>query len=218
MENKGLFYGYNRVSTKEQHLDRGNETIKKWCDSHNVKLERIYTDKQTGKNFDRPRYIVLKEDVLREGDTLIVPEYDRLGRADTTRAELEYFKEKGVRVIFLDIPTTQMDLTSISDEMARMIMGCINDMLISFYDCLARTELSRKKKRQLEGYEQLRARGEWDKVGRPRVMPLDEFAKQYARVEKGELKTTELMRELGMKEDTYYRYVRNVRENKNGKK
>lgn len=218
MENKGLFYGYNRVSTKEQHLDRGNETIKKWCESHNVKLERIYTDKQTGKNFDRPRYIVLKEDVLREGDTLIVPEYDRLGRADTTRAELEYFKEKGVRVIFLDIPTTQMDLTSISDEMARMIMGCINDMLISFYDCLARTELSRKKKRQLEGYEQLRARGEWDKVGRPRVMPLDEFAKQYVRVEKGELKTTELMRELGMKEDTYYRYVRNVRENKNDKK
>lgn len=218
MENKGLFYGYNCVSTKEQHLDRGNETIKKWCESHNVKLERIYTDKQTGKNFDRPRYIVLKEDVLREGDTLIVPEYDRLGRADTTRAELEYFKEKGVRVIFLDIPTTQMDLTSISDEMARMIMGCINDMLISFYDCLARTELSRKKKRQLEGYEQLRARGEWDKVGRPRVMPLDEFAKQYVRVERGELKTTELMRELGMKEDTYYRYVRNVRENKNGKK
>ena len=43
-------------------------------------VEKIYTDQQTGKNFDRPRYTVLKEDILRTGDTLIFTELDRMGR------------------------------------------------------------------------------------------------------------------------------------------
>ena len=72
---------------------------------------------------------------------------------------LEYFKENGIRVVFLDIPTTQMDFSTIEDSMAQMILKCINDMLISFYDCIVRTELERKKKRQKEGYEELRKRG-----------------------------------------------------------
>ena len=46
----------------------------------------------SGKNFDRARYIVLKEDVLRSGDGLIIPEYDRLGRADETKY-LQYLKK-----------------------------------------------------------------------------------------------------------------------------
>lgn len=209
------YYGYNRVSTKEQHEDRGNTSIKEFCKSHNYPLEKIYVDKQTGKNFDRARYLVLKEDVLRPGDVLIVPEYDRLGRADETKSELEYFKNNNIRVIFLDIPTTQMDLSAINDEMARMIMSCINDMLISFYDCMARTELERKKKRQREGYEELRKRGEWDKLGRPRKMSKEDFAAEYKHVLNGELKTCELMRKLGLKKDTYFRYVKEYKENLN---
>lgn len=209
----GNYYGYNRVSTKEQHEDRGNTSIENFCTAHNYPLERIYVDKQTGKNFDRARYKVLKEDILRAGDTLIVPEYDRLGRADETRAELEYYKEKNIRVIFLDIPTTQMDISTIEDNMAKIILNCINDMLISFYDCLAKSELERKKKRQREGYEELKRRGEWEKLGRPRKMSKEEFANAYKMVENGELKTTELMRKLNLKENTYYRYVREYKVN-----
>jgi len=204
----GYYYGYNRVSSKEQHEDRGNANIENFCKSHNYKLERIYVDKQTGKNFDRARYRVLKEDVLRTGDTLIVAEYDRLGRADETKTELEYYKENSIRVIFLDIPTTQMDFSAIEDNMAKMIFNCINDMLISFYDCLARSELERKKKRQREGYEALKKRGEWDKLGRPRKMSKEQFALEYQRVLNGELRTTELMKQLCLTENTYYRYVR----------
>ena len=204
----GNWYGYNRVSSKEQHEDRGNTAIKEFCRLHNYPLERIYTDKVTGRNFNRPRYTVLKEDVLRTGDNIVVPEYDRLGRADETKIELEYFKQKGVRVIFLDIPTTQMDLSLIKDDMAKMILSCINDMLISFYDCLAKTELERKKKRQREGYEELKKRGDWDKLGRPRKMAQTAFNEAYQAVVNGELRTTELMRKLGLKENTYYRYVR----------
>ncbi len=204
----GNYYGYNRVSSKEQHEDRGNTSIEEFCKLHNYQLERIYVDKQTGRNYDRARYKVLKEDVLRPGDNLIIPEYDRLGRADETKAELEYFKTHGIRVIFLDIPTTQMDFSLIEDAMAKMILNCINEMLISFYDCLARTELERKKKRQREGYDELRKRGEWEKLGRPRKMTKEQFAEAYKTVEKGEIKTTELMRQLKLTENTYYRYVR----------
>ena len=60
-------YGYHRTSTREQHLDRGIKEITAYCEQNNLELEKIFTDQQTGKNFNRPRYQVLKEDVLRAG-------------------------------------------------------------------------------------------------------------------------------------------------------
>ena len=204
----GNYYGYNRVSTKEQHLDRGRERIESFCREWGFHLERIYEDKQTGRQFDRPRYTVLKEDVLRPGDTLIVPEYDRLGRADQTKRELEYFKDKNIRVVFLDIPTTYMDFSSLNDSMAQMVMECVNRMLIEFYDCIARSELERKEKRQREGIEAMKARGEWKKYGRPRSMSKEDFARHYQRVIDGEIKTMELLRELKLNRDTFFRYIR----------
>lgn len=73
-------YGYHRTSTREQHLDRGIREIWQYCEGHEMDLKNIFTDQQTGKNFDRPRYIVLVEDVLRPGDVLVITELDRLGR------------------------------------------------------------------------------------------------------------------------------------------
>ena len=69
-------YGYHRTSTREQHLDRGIKEITTYCEQNNLELEKIFTDQQTGKNFNRPRYQVLKEDVLRAGDELIITEVD----------------------------------------------------------------------------------------------------------------------------------------------
>lgn len=209
----GRFYGYNRVSTKEQHLDRGRKSIEDFCSQHGYDLVKIFEDKQTGRGFNRPRYVVLKEDVVQAGDTIIIPEYDRLGRADETKLELEHYKSHNIRIIFLDIPTTQIDLTLMTDEMSAAILSCINDMLISFYDLMARTELQRKKKRQLEGIEAKKARGEWDNYGRPRVMSAVEFARHYQRVIDGKMGSLELMRELGLNKDTYFRYVREYKFN-----
>ena len=209
----GYYYGYNRVSTKDQNLDRGRKSIEDFCKNNGYELEKIYEDKQTGKDFSRPRYIVMKEDVLRPGDTLIIPEYDRLGRADQTKRELEYYKENNIRVIFLDIPTTCIDLSALNDEMAKMIMACINDMLISFYDLQARTELSKRAKRQREGIEAMKERGEWERYGRPRRMPKSEFAEHYARVRRGEIGTLALWRELGLDRNTFFRYVREAKQN-----
>lgn len=203
------YYGYNRVSTAEQHLDRGRKAIQDFCQSRNMPLVKIYEDKQTGRNFDRPRYIVLKEDVLRFGDTLIVPEYDRLGRANETRDELEYFKAHGIRVIFLDIPTTQISLSGMADDMSRMVLDCINNMLIQFYDLMARTELERKTKRQREGIEAKKARGEWDDYGRPRRMDKAAFAAAYeTRVLRDGIGSNALMRELCLPSSTYHAYLR----------
>ena len=50
-------YGYHRTSTREQHLDRGITEITAYCEQNQLELERIFTDQQTGKDFNRPRYL-----------------------------------------------------------------------------------------------------------------------------------------------------------------
>ena len=83
-----MVYGYHRTSTREQHLDRGIAEITKDCEEHNMKLEKVYTDQQTGKNFERARYIVLTEDVLRAGDILIITEIDMLVSIDLIKMDI----------------------------------------------------------------------------------------------------------------------------------
>lgn len=124
-------YGYHRTSTREQHLDRGIKEITAYCEQNGMELEKIFTDQQTGKNFNRPRYQVLKEDVLRTGDELIITEVDRLGRnKQETLKELQYYRDNGIRVKILELPTTLMDLSKLDNAMVRMLMETINNMLI----------------------------------------------------------------------------------------
>lgn len=116
---------------EEQHLDRGIKEITAYCEQNNLELEKIFTDQQTGKNFNRPRYQVLKEDVLRAGDELIITEVDRLGRnKQETLKELQYYRDNGIRVKILELHTTLMDLSKLDNAMARMLMETINNMLI----------------------------------------------------------------------------------------
>lgn len=202
-----MVYGYHRTSTKEQHLDRGIAEIKKYCAEHNMKLEKIYTDQQTGKNFNRARYIVLTDDVLREGDILIITEIDRLGRTkQETLDELRKLRDKNIRVMVLELPTTLIDFSTIDNEMAKMMMETINNMMIELYASMAEAEMHKKQKRQKEGYEALKARGEWDKLGRPAAIDYKEFCKQYERVLAGKVKPFDLIKELKVSQSTYYRY------------
>ena len=137
-------YGYHRTSTKEQHLDRGILEITKYCSDNNLELEKIFTDQMTGKNFNRPRYLILKEDVLRPGDELIVTELDRLGRnKQEILKELQYFRDMGVRVKVLELPTTLIDLSAMDNTMAKMILETINNMLIELYAAMAQAEIKK---------------------------------------------------------------------------
>ena len=117
-------YGYHRTSTREQHLDRGITEITAYCEQNQLELERIFTDQQTGKDFNRPRYQVLKEDVLRSGDELIITEVDRLGRnKKETLSELQYFRDHNIRVKILELPTTLMDISKLDNTMAQMLIA-----------------------------------------------------------------------------------------------
>lgn len=205
-------YGYHRTSTREQHLDRGIAEITAYCEQNQLELERIFTDQQTGKNFNRPRYQVLKEDVLRSGDELIITEVDRLGRnkRDTLK-ELQYFRDHNIRVKILELPTTLMDISKLDNTMAQMLMETVNNMLIELYAAMAQAEIEKKEKRQREGIEAKKVRGDWDDYGRPSAIDIEDFKIQYQRVIGGQIRPTELMKQLGISKSTYYRYVDQIK-------
>ena len=192
-------YGYHRTSTREQHLDRGIKEITAYCEQNGLELEKIFTDQQTGKNFNRPRYQVLKEDVLRSGDELIITEVDRLGRnKQETLKELQYYRDNGIRVKILELPTTLMDLSKLDNSMARMLMKTINNMLIELYAAMEQAEIEKKEKHQREGIDAKKNRGEWDDYGCPAIMSQKEFLEHYEKVLSGELRPFELMKQLGI--------------------
>lgn len=161
-----LYYGYHRVSTQEQHLDRGVKELQDFANTRNIHLQKVYVDKQTGKDFNRPRYIVLKEDVLRPGDTLLITECDRLGRnKKAILQELQYYKDNNIWVMILEIPTTLMDFTSFNDQLAAMLMETINNMMVEMYAAYAQAEMEKRQKRQREGIETMKLRGSGKSMG-----------------------------------------------------
>ena len=202
-------YGYHRTSTIDQHLDRGINEIETFCQNNNIELEKIYTDQQTGKNFNRPRYQVLKEDILRSGDTLIITELDRLGRnKQDTLKELQFFKDKGIRVMILEIPTTTQDLSALDNSMAKMIMETINNMLIELYATMAQAEVEKKEKRQQEGIAAKKARGEWSDYGRPKAQKPSNWDEVITQLEKGEITAVKAMELTGTKKTTFYKLLK----------
>ena len=105
MERKTFYYA--RVSSASQHLDRQLE-----CFYALGATDRdIITDKESGKDLERAGYQALRNTILRSGDTLVVKSLDRLSRNKSDiKNELQYFRECGIRVKVIDLPTTMMEL------------------------------------------------------------------------------------------------------------
>lgn len=201
-------YGYHRTSTTEQHLDRGIREITDFCTKNNYQLEKIYTDQQTGKNFNRPRYTVLRDDILRNGDTLIVTEVDRLGRSKKeTVEELRKLTNRDIRVMILEIPTTLQNVSKMNDSMAKMILETINHMLIELYATMAQAELQKKEKRQKEGIEAKKLRGDWDNYGRPRIQKPSNWDAVIAEWRAKNITAVEAMRRTGIKKSSFYKLL-----------
>ena len=201
------YIGYHRTSTTEQHLDRGIIEIENYCKSKGIELEKIYTDQQTGKNFNRPRYQVMKEDALRKGDVLIVTELDRLGRnKKETMKEIQYYKEHDIRLMVLELPTTLMEFEQMDNDMSKMMLETINNMMLELYASMAQAEIDKKEIRQRQGIEAKKKRGEWDDYGRPRAMDFKKFCSEYEKVISGEIRPFEMIEKLGLTKPTYYRY------------
>ncbi len=208
-----LYFAYHRTSTTDQHLDRGIKSINDFIQDRKISLHHsIFTDQCTGKNFSRPGYKSMKEEMLfqiSQGNevSLLVTELDRLGRnKQLTLNEIRDMQSKGIRLMVLEIPTTLIELPN-DNNMSKMMMETINNMLLEMYASFAHAEMEKRAKRQKEGIEAKKARNEWSDYGRPRVMDFDKFTSYYERVLKGELKPKEVMDLLNITKPTYYRYA-----------
>ena len=148
MPNK--LYGYIRVSTKEQNESRQLLALK----NHGVPPENIYSDRQSGGDFDRPGYKRLINE-LRPGDILVIKSIDRLGR--NYGEILEQWRlithELHCDVAVLDIPL-------LDTRQSRDLIGTlISDIVLQLLSYVAETEREFIRRRQREGIEAARANG-----------------------------------------------------------
>ena len=104
-----------------------------------------------------------------------------------------------------------MDISKLDNTMAQMLMETVNNMLIELYAAMAQAEIEKKEKRQREGIEAKKARGDWDDYGRPSAIDIEDFKIHYQRVIDGQMRPTELMKQLGISKSTYYRYVERIK-------
>lgn len=192
-------YGYARVSTREQNLDRQIAALREY-----IPDERdIITDKESGKSMDRPGYQYLRERLLREGDTLVIKSLDRLGRnKEAVKAELEYYKARHIRVQVLDLPTTMIDLP----EKQAWVVDMTNNILIEVYASIAEQERMTIRQRQAEGIAAAREKGK--ALGRRAVQPPEGFGEVVRRWRAGEITAAEAMRQTGVKKTTFYKLVK----------
>ena len=123
-------YYYARVSSKEQNLDRQIAAFL----ALGAEERQIITDKKSGKNLEREGYQALKNVMLRQGDTLVIKSLDRLSRNKTDiKNELQYFKEHGIRLKVIDLPTTMMSLP----EGQEWVFEMVNNILIEVLGTIA---------------------------------------------------------------------------------
>lgn len=205
---KNKVFGYARVSTKEQNEGRQIKAIKEYCSSIGLDIEErdILIDKQSGKDFNREKYQILKQ-MIRTGDIVIIKEMDRLGRnkADIKK-EIEWFKANGITLRILDIPTTLMDLSQYDSGMAKAMMDMINNVLIEVLGTIAEEERNKIKKRQREGIEIAKAEGKH--LGRPKTEYPEGWKEYYIQWKSGQITATKMMEQLELKRNTFYRLVK----------
>lgn len=198
MDNR--IYGYARVSTREQNEDRQLEALIRF----GVPEQNIIIDKASGKDTEREGYQYLKRQILRKGDTLVIKELDRLSRnkADIKR-ELEEFKEAGVRVKILDIPTTLTDFPPDQE----WVMDMINAILIEVLGAIAENERMKIRARQREGIEAAKKKNV--RFGRPQKSLPNNWQQIMADVRNGNKKPVEAIRELGISLSYFYKLYQN---------
>ena len=185
-------YGYVRVSTREQNEQRQMIAMKEY----GVEEARIYTDKQSGKDFARKNYKRLLRR-LKSGDTLVIKSIDRLGR--NYEEILEQWrcitKEKQAAIVVLDMPL--LDTRQTRDLTGTLIA----DLVLQLLSYVAQTERESLRQRQAEGIAAAKARGV--RFGRA-PMPLPEnFRAVCQRWESGEITGTAAAKECGMPLSTF---------------
>ncbi|MGL5440399.1 MAG: recombinase family protein [Filifactoraceae bacterium] len=207
-------YGYVRVSTKEQNEQRQLDIMKKY----GIRKSDIFIDKLTGKNFERPSYQALKEE-LETGDILLITSVDRLGRnKQQSLKELRELKDKGVVIMIENIPTTLIAV----DEKNKGMIEMINNILIEVYTTLAEEELKMIKERQEQGVKAMKVDEKGRKVslktnrvaGRPNKQ--ENLSKEQIRYIKAwiskNIKLSDCIKFTGLSKATLYRIKDTLKE------
>lgn len=201
-------YFYGRVSAKDQNLARQLASAKKYKD-----IDRVFTDKQSGKNFDRDGYVEMK-DALEPGDEVVVHALDRLGRnKEAIKEELAWFKERGVIVRILNVPTTLIEYP----EGQEWVMEMVNNILIEVLGAFAEQERENIRKRQAEGIAAMPVDENGRKIsrktgrgfGRTEKRP-ENFGDILHRQKAGELTLKEALAEAGVGRTRWYELAREV--------
>ena len=200
--NTAKIFGYIRVSSKDQNLGRQIDSLKQY-----VPDERdIYSDKLSGKDFNRPAYQTLKS-MLRPGDTLYIHEMERLGRnKKEVMEELRFFKEHDVSIRILNLPTTLLDLSQYDSKLQKMLMEMVNNILIEVLATMAEAERDNIRKRQKEGIEAAHKRNV--RFGRPKKELPESWRKDVELWKAGKVTAVSLMKKYGISSSTFYTKIK----------
>lgn len=175
-----ITYGYIRVSSKDQNIERQLIALKK----EGIPEAQIYIDKQSGKDFERPAYQSLLPK-LKPGDILITKSIDRLGRNYEEIMEQWRIitKVKGADIIIQDMPL-------LDTSKARDLLGIfISDLVLQLLSFVAQNERESIRQRQAEGIEAAKMRGV--RFGKPRIELPENFPELYERWSKKQLSAKE---------------------------
>jgi DNA invertase Pin-like site-specific DNA recombinase len=190
-------FGYVRVSSKDQNEERQMDAIRE----KGIEERDIFVDKQSGKNFEREQYQLLKR-VLRKGDVLYIHSLDRFGRNKEQILEEWNDITKNIQadIVVLDMPL--LDTTQYKDSLGSLI----TDLVLQILSWVAQDERERIRTRQREGIDLALQNG--TVFGRPKVTLTEEFVQVYNRWKAGEMTAVKAMQEIGVKKTTFYKLVK----------
>ena len=193
-----MLYGYARVSSHDQNLDRQIISLL----NAGVEKNNIYLDKLSGKDTKRPELQKLLSN-LNENDTVVISSLDRLSRKydDCLSLWNIIIKEKKANVKVLNFEL--LDTTARKDNLTGAF---ISDLVLQIIAYVSEIERNNIKERQREGIAIARTKGKFK--GRKKLMTELQFLQQYEKINKNICSVNQLCKELGITKTTYYRYYK----------
>lgn len=191
-------YGYVRVSTREQKTDRQMEAMLEY----GLDEKHIFTDKLSGKDFNRPGYRKLLKK-LKEGDLLVIKSIDRLGRdyKEILEEWRKIVRSKGADIEVIDLPI--LNTTQEIDGIAGVLIA---DILLRLLAYVSQTERDFIRQRQAEGIAIALSKG--IHFGRTRLEITDDFDIWFEKWYRNELSSRKAADKAGMTHSTFYRRCR----------
>ncbi|MCH3976984.1 MAG: recombinase family protein [Bacilli bacterium] len=192
-----MTYGYVRVSTITQNIDRQMDEMYKL----GLEDNQIYIDKQSGKDFERVQYQILKKKLVSK-DLVIIKSIDRLGRDYSMIIDEWHYITK---VIEADILVIDMPLLDTRNDSNNLVGKFISDIVLQILSFVAETERKNIKQRQAEGIKLAKERGVH--MGRPKIKLPDNFSKIRAAYIERLITCTEAAQSLNISRGTFMKYV-----------